>query len=147
MATVPEDKNTPPQAVSFAYMIHRIHTGENLKEQGAGYIVVGFGGSHNDFSEVRFPAFSKAAAVGATNNCSLCHVDGSEQNLPLGLKSMKNPQGPLNPVGTITAACTGCHASIDVWSHALANTTTLGESCTTCHSAAADFSVARVHAQ
>ena len=146
-ATVPEDKNTPPQAVGFAFMIHRIHTGERLQDQGAGYTVVGFGGSHNDFSEVRYPAFSKTGEAGLTNNCSMCHVGGSEQNLPLGLKPLKNAQGPLNPVGAITAACTGCHASIDVWSHALANTTTLGESCTTCHSADADFSVARVHAK
>ena len=146
-ATNPIDKTTPLQSVDFKYMIHRIHTGEDLTAQGATYTIVGFGGSHNDFTEVRYPAFSPAGSAGDRRNCSMCHVNGSEQNLPTGRNMVKNPQAPINPMGPITTACTGCHATMDTASHALANTTTLGESCATCHSAASEFSVSKVHAQ
>src|SRR5581483_4565860 len=51
------EKAKRPQAVSFAYMIHHIHGGADIKAfTGAGYTVVGFGGSVNDFSDVTFPA-------------------------------------------------------------------------------------------
>lgn len=146
-ATNPADKAAPPQAVEFAYMVHRIHTGANLVAQGAGYTVVGFGGSHNDFSDVAYPAFSLSGSVGDTRNCSMCHVNGSEQNLPTGKNNVTNPQGPINPMGAVAAACLGCHATIPEASHALANTTTLGESCEACHSASAAFAISKVHAQ
>ena len=32
-------------------MIHKIHTGETMGAAGLTYIIVGFGGSHNDFSD------------------------------------------------------------------------------------------------
>lgn len=147
--TDPVQKALPPQAVEFAYMIHRIHTGEQMKEDGGSYTVVGFGGSVNDFSEVRYPAFSPTGAPGDRRNCSMCHVNGSEQ-LPLqaGLNQVTSPQGLLNPAGPTTAACTGCHVSTAASSHALAQTTTqLGESCEVCHGSDADFSVNKVHAK
>ena len=143
------DKALPPQSVNFAYMIHRIHTGEQLKEDNAGYTVVGFGGSHNDFTEVRYPAMGPTGAPGDRRNCDMCHVNGTEQ-LPLaGTRNVvTSPQGLLNPAGPVTAACTGCHASVAASSHALANTTQqLGESCEVCHGSSADASVSRVHAQ
>lgn len=146
-----DDKATPPQAIEFAYMVHRIHTGEELKAMGAGYTVVGFGGSHNDFTEVRYPAFSPAGGVGDRRACDMCHVNGSEQNLPMTANVVKIPQGLVNPLPPITAACTGCHADISALGHAVNNTAVLGgksvEACTACHSASADFSVSRVHAQ
>ncbi|MCC6585363.1 MAG: OmcA/MtrC family decaheme c-type cytochrome [Bryobacterales bacterium] len=141
------EKAKAPQAVGMAYMIHRIHTGEGLAEQGADYTVIGFGGSVNDFSEVRYPALTKSGAAGFTGNCAMCHVNGSEGQLPTGKLDMTNPQGPLNPAGAVTAACIGCHANIAAQSHALGNTTKLGEACATCHGPSADFSVARAHAQ
>lgn len=151
VAQVPADKTIPPQAVEFAYMIHRIHTGDQLPDMGASYTVVGFGGSHNDFTFVGYPAMSPSGETGDRRNCSMCHMNGSEQNLPAGLNPVKNPQGPVNPLQSITAACTGCHADLSTLAHAVANTVQLGgqtvESCTACHSATADFSVARVHAQ
>jgi hypothetical protein len=58
-----------------------------------------------------------------------------------------DPQGPLNPIGPIASACTGCHVKISTASHALANTTVLGESCATCHNSTSAFSVGSVHAQ
>jgi OmcA/MtrC family decaheme c-type cytochrome len=146
-AVNPDDKNMPAQGVNFNLLVHRIHSGENLKEAGRSFTVVGFGGSHNDFSEVRYPAMSPAGSPGDRRNCAMCHVNGSEQNLPTGLNAVTDPQGPINPILPIASACTGCHVSLPAASHALANTTTLGESCQTCHGGNADFSVAKEHAQ
>ena len=129
-----------PQTVNFAQMIHKIHTGEELVAQGAGLTIYGFGGSKNDFSDVRFP--------GDRRDCSTCHVNSSEQ-LPLdaGLLNIDDQRGYINPVGPIASACTGCHATEAAASHALANTTRLGESCAVCHGPNGDFSVDRVHAR
>ena len=150
-ASNPADKNTPPQTVHFAFMIHRIHTGEQLKAMGADYTVVGFGGSHNDFTEVRYPPFSPQGAAGDRRNCDMCHVNGSEQNLPEGLNLVKKPQGPVNPLPPIAAACTGCHADMSSLAHTVANTVQIGgqtvESCNACHSASSEFNVSQVHAQ
>jgi len=74
-------------------------------------------------------------------------VGGSEQNLPLGKNAVTDPQGPINPDPPITAACTGCHADLPSAAHAVANTDSLGESCTVCHRAGAEFAVGQVHAQ
>jgi hypothetical protein len=60
---------------------------------------------------------------------------------------VSDPRGYLNPVGPETAACTACHAEVFAASHALANTTTLGESCAACHGPDREFSVDRVHAR
>jgi OmcA/MtrC family decaheme c-type cytochrome len=127
------DGNTPADTIEFAYMIHRIHTGEN------GTMPYKIGST--DFSAVRYP--------GDRRNCGSCHVNGSEQ-LPLqtGLQNVNDPAGLLNPVGPATAACTGCHTDIASASHALSNTTDkLGEACAVCHSSTAEFSTSKVHAR
>lgn len=148
IAQVMADRNQPPQAVNFAVMVHKIHTGEQMKEFGREYTVVGNGGSHNDFTEVRYPPFSNSGAVGDRTNCAMCHVNGSEGDLTKAKLMVTDPQGLLNPVGPITSACTGCHQSTAAASHALANTTEkLGESCDVCHGTNAEFSVSRVHAR
>ena len=89
-----------PQSVNFAQMIHKIHTGEELAADGGSLTIFGFGGSTNDFSDVRFP--------GDRRDCSKCHVNGSEQ-LPLqaGLQKIDDQRGPINPIGPIASACTG----------------------------------------
>ena len=143
----PADKLLPPQGVNFNLLVHRIHTGEGLTAEGKAFTVVGFGGTHNDFTNVRYPAMSATGTPGDTRNCAMCHVNGSEQNLTLAVNKVVDPQGPINPITPIASACTGCHVSLPTASHALANTTALGESCDTCHSAGADFSVAKKHAQ
>jgi OmcA/MtrC family decaheme c-type cytochrome len=128
----------PAQTIQFAYMIHRIHTGENSPRE---YTIYGFGGSANDFTDVRYP--------GDRRNCNACHVNGSEQvPLPDGLLDVISPRGLLNPVKPTTNACTGCHTDMPTASHALSNTTTqLGEACAVCHSASSDFWVSKVHAR
>jgi OmcA/MtrC family decaheme c-type cytochrome len=146
-ATVAADRAAPPQGIDFNLLVHRIHYGINMQAFNRTYIVVGFGGSHNDFSSTLFPALSPTGTATDTENCSLCHVNSSEQNLPLGLNPVVDPQGPINPVQAIASACSGCHVELASASHFLANTTTLGESCTVCHSAGAAYAVDQVHAQ
>ena len=130
-----------PQTVSFQYLIHRLHAG---KEATGEYTVYGFGGTAYDFTKIGFPA--------RLQECDRCHVNGS-QNVDgkEGNLMMRNARGPArnqtDPAGPITAACGACHTSRAAWSHALANTTTLGESCAACHGQNAEFSVSKVHAQ
>ena len=148
-ATVAADKTLPPQGINFNLLVHRIHFGPNAAADGAKnpFIVVGFGGSHNDFSQTLYPPLSPAGAPGATQNCSVCHLNGSEQTLPLAKNQVIDPQGWINPNQAIAGACSGCHTSESESSHFLANTTSLGESCTVCHSAGAAYAVDQVHAQ
>jgi OmcA/MtrC family decaheme c-type cytochrome len=146
-ATLASDKAAPPQGINFNLLVHRIHYGINMQASKRTYIVVGFGGSHNDFSSTLFPALSPTGEPTDTRNCSLCHVNGSEQNLPLGLNPVIDPQGPVNPNPAISSACSGCHVDLPAASHMLSNTTTLGEACTVCHSSGAAFAVDQVHAQ
>jgi OmcA/MtrC family decaheme c-type cytochrome len=148
IATVPADKAAPPQGINFNLLVHRIHDGVNVVLAGGKpYIVVGFGGSHNDFSGVLYPAMSPTGAALYLQNCSLCHVNGSEQNLPTGLNPVVDPQGFINPVQPVSSACSGCHVSQPEAAHFLANTNSLGESCVVCHGAGAQFAVDAVHTQ
>ena len=146
-AQVASDKAAPPEGINFNLLVHRIHYGINMQASNRTYIVVGFGGSQNDFSSTLFPALSPTGEATDTRNCSLCHVNGSEQNLPTGLNAVVDPQGPINPIQPISSACTGCHMDLPTASHALSNTTSLGEACAVCHSSGAAFAVDQVHAQ
>ena len=145
-AVVAADKTAPPQGINFNLLVHRIHDGVNVVAAGGKpYVVVGFGGSHNDFSNVLYPAMNGEGEATYLQNCSLCHVNGSEQNLPIGLNQVTDPQGWINPVQAVASACSGCHVSKPEASHFLANTDSLGESCTVCHAAGAQFAVDAVH--
>jgi OmcA/MtrC family decaheme c-type cytochrome len=127
----------PAEGIDLNLMIHRIHTGTS---QTRPYVIYGFGNSKNDFSEVAFPT--------SASNCAMCHVNNTQTLVPAqGILSKTDPRGYLNPVTPTTAACLSCHTSKDAASHALANTTTLGESCGACHGPSSEFSVAKVHAQ
>ena len=148
-ATVASDKAAPPQGINFNLLVHRIHYGINMQAFNRSYIVVGFGGSHNDFSSTLFPALSPTGAATDTENCSLCHVNSTEQNdLSLtGLNLVTDPQGPINPIQPFSSACTGCHVDIPTAVHTLTNTTALGEACAVCHSSGAIEAVDKAHAQ
>lgn len=145
-ASDPAEKTKPPQAINFNLLIHRIHTGENLKEAGKSYTVIGRNGSVNDFTEVRFPAMSPQGGPGDTRNCTLCHVNDS-QSTSGGLNDVLDPQGFINPVKPNSSTCIGCHVTADASSHALANTTLIGESCVVCHGTGSAFAVGKMHAQ
>lgn len=146
-AKVAADKAAPAQGINLNLMVHRIHYGINMQASKRSYVVVGFGGSHHDFSATLFPAMSPTGAATDTRNCSLCHVKSSEQSLPLGLNAAVDPQGPINSIQPISSACSGCHVNLPAASHMLSNTTTLGEACTVCHSSGAAFAVDQMHAQ
>jgi OmcA/MtrC family decaheme c-type cytochrome len=122
-AAVAADKALPPQGINFNMLVHRIHFGPNATADGAKnpYIVVGFAGSHNDFSTTLFPLLSPAGAPGDTRNCSMCHTNGSEQSLPLGKNQVVDPQGWISPDQAIAGACSGCHTSEPEASHFLSN--------------------------
>lgn len=131
-----------PQSVNFALMIHKIHSGERLKADGATYVV-----GSSDFTDVRYPVMSNTGQTGDTAKCSICHVNGSEAVFPAGKNDVKNPQGLVNPTPATTAACTACHVTKSVMAHAQAQTDDkFGESCDVCHAASADFSVLKEHA-
>jgi len=148
-AKVASDKTAPPQGINFNLLVHRIHYGINMQASNRTYVVVGFGGSHNDFSGTLFPALSPAGAATDTKNCSLCHVNGTEQSdvTLTGLNKVVDPQGPVNPNQPISSACSGCHVDLPAASHMLSNATSLGESCAVCHSSGAAYPVDQVHAQ
>ena len=160
-ATVAAQRSLPPQGINFAMMVHKIHTGANLEANfNQDYIIVGFGGSQNDFGAafasvpasipdtgVRYPAMGPTGAVGDTAECYMCHAGGSEAVLPIGKNPVTDPQGLLNPAPATTSACTACHLNTSAFAHAVANTSTqFGESCDVCHGTGAAFSTTQVHA-
>jgi OmcA/MtrC family decaheme c-type cytochrome len=137
-----------PQTINMAVMVHRIHDGVNVVPAGGQpYIIDGFRGSVNNFSGVLYPAMSPSGEAPYLQNCAICHTNGSEQVLPVGLNQVIDPQGWINPVGATSSACSGCHVSKSEASHFLANTDSLGESCTVCHAAGAAYAVDAVHTQ
>ncbi len=140
-STDPTIKNGLAQGVNFTLLIHRIHTGEvQATENGRPFSV-----NTNTFDNVVFPTFHNDASVGAVNKCYMCHVNDSQENLPLGLNNVKDPKGIIPSSPPITAACMGCHNTLSTASHATANTTQFGESCTVCHSATSEFAPNKVH--
>jgi OmcA/MtrC family decaheme c-type cytochrome len=145
-ATNPADKAAPAQGINFALMVHSIHSEEKLAAAGLSFVIVGFGGSHNDFSDMHYPAMLNGT-VGDTANCAMCHVNGSEAVLPVGKNNVIDPAGLLSPVGATTSACTACHFDTASMVHAVINTSPqFGESCTVCHAAGAAFDVTAEHA-
>ena len=129
------------ETIDFKFLVHRLHGGEQLNATlGTDYIVYGFGGTLNAFKEVRYPS--------ALSDCFKCHVKGSENpsEASINLSAVKTPRYPLNPMPAVTTACYGCHDSRSMLSHAQTQTSALGESCSTCHSATADFSATKIHA-
>ena len=133
-----------PESVSFQRLIHRIHTGEELTQD---YTIYGFGGTPNNFNEVRFP--------GDRRNCAKCHVNTAAYSLPLptGIASVNTPRDYFSPQGPGTAACLGCHDNKDAAAHAFLNTAnfpgnnTPAEACATCHGSGKDWAVDKVHAR
>jgi OmcA/MtrC family decaheme c-type cytochrome len=133
-----------PESVSFQRLIHRIHTGEELTQD---FTIYGFGGTPNNFNEVRFP--------GDRRNCAKCHVNTASYVPPLntGIASVNTPRDYFSPQGPATAACLGCHDNKDAAAHAYLNSatfpgsTTPSEACATCHGSGKDWAVDRVHAR
>jgi OmcA/MtrC family decaheme c-type cytochrome len=124
----------PTESVDFELMIHRIHSGPS---QTRTFTIWGYGGNPNNFNNVLYP--------GDLENCSQCHLPGTN-NVPAGGVAMINDnRGFIDPVFPTTGACLGCHATVDAASHALANTNAEGESCAVCHGPNGAFAVGTVH--
>jgi OmcA/MtrC family decaheme c-type cytochrome len=146
-ATVASDKALPPQSVNFALMVHKIHTGVTMQTFNQTYIIVGYGGSHNDFTDVRYPAMTPTGGVADTAKCYMCHITGTEAKFPIGLNNVLDTQGRISPVPATTSACTACHQNLSALAHAVAQTDPkFGESCDVCHATGAAFDVDQVHA-
>jgi len=124
-----------PTSINFRFMIHRIHSGEELSRD---YTVYRTRGVFN-FNEVKFP--------GDRRNCEKCHVNDSYK-LPLStsMAKTKAPREFFSPLGATASACLGCHDREDAAAHAFLMTSPFGESCTVCHGEGADFAVTKVHA-
>ena len=136
------DSANPPQAVNFSLMIHKIHYGDNMVQYGQKYVVSG-----TDFTTIRYAPMDPTGNPGDTANCSMCHVNGSESNFPIGLNMVTTLQGYMNPTPSTTAACTACHLKLSDTAHAATQTNgTNGETCDVCHGAGAAFSVGQMHA-
>ncbi len=134
-----------PESISFQRMIHRIHSGENLTQD---FTIFGFGGSTNNFNEVRFP--------GDRRNCAKCHSSTAAYTLPLqqtNIASVTTLRDYFTPHGPATAACLGCHDNKDAAAHAFLNTASFpgstipAEACATCHGTGKDWAVEKVHAR
>lgn len=123
---------TSKQSVSFATQIHSIHRGADLANP---YVL----GSTN-YQSVLFP--------GDLRDCTTCHVNSSYQvDKVTTTVAVASPGGFTPTTPPISAACQGCHDDKATASHALSNTTSLGEACLTCHGNNAEFSVDSVHAR
>jgi OmcA/MtrC family decaheme c-type cytochrome len=134
-----------PQTIDFKFLVHRIHGGETLATNyGVNYQVAAYGGNLTSFADVRFPTATGESRI---NECFACHVNGSENpsDAQLNEATVKTPQYPLTTMPATTTACYGCHASNSMLSHALTNTTQLGESCSTCHSSDSAFAASKMH--
>ncbi len=141
------DKAAPPQGINFAMMIHKIHTGKTLAQNGLSYVVVGHGGSRSDFSNILYPVFTPSGSPPDTAKCYMCHANNSEATFPIGKNNVLDPEGLESPVPATTSACVACHFQKSAYAHADLNTDAkFGESCDVCHAAGTAFDVLQVHA-
>ncbi len=119
------------QSVNFAWQIHSIHRGENLKNP---YIL-----GNTNYQDVLFP--------GDLRVCSTCHVNNSYRPDNIGATAQVLSTGSFAPTtGPIAAACLGCHDDALAAGHAQVNSTWFGESCVVCHGSDDTYSVDNVHA-
>lgn len=132
----PADKR-PAESVHMKYMIHRIHTGEDLERE---YTAYGFGGTPFNFNGVLYP--------GDRRNCEACHKPNT-YGLPVPEESLPTPtlRDWYSPMQPAAAACLSCHSSVHAAAHAWVNTAPFGEACASCHGANRDYSVVRSHAR
>jgi OmcA/MtrC family decaheme c-type cytochrome len=136
--------------IDFKRMIHMIHTGADLEQKP--YIIYGFGGTPNDFSDLLFP--------GDRRDCAKCHVTVPGPTYlmpPFPGTAIGSIVAHLDPatgnevvdgrLGPIRSVCTACHDADDAVAHAETMTAPDGtEACTVCHEEGRDFAVSLMHA-
>jgi OmcA/MtrC family decaheme c-type cytochrome len=130
------EEDMPPESIDFRWLIHRLHTGEELTVD---FTVYGYRSSVHNYNDVVFPGY-----LGA---CETCHIDGS-YNVPTpeGSQAVHTDRSYYTPTQPAGAACLACHSTVDAAAHAYVNTAPFGESCASCHGVDRDFSVESVHA-
>lgn len=112
------------QPIDFKFMVHAIHGASMRAAAGVpGYVVYGFGGSKNDFTDVGFP--------GALNDCEMCHAAGTYfpvdptkvQATTTSNGASVNPSNPNAAAATSPnmAACSACHAGRLATTHMVQN--------------------------
>ena len=157
------------ESVDFKRMVHGIHAGGVRTNP---LVIVGRGGTLNDYSHVRFPA--------ELSNCLLCHVERDGRGtfeLPLAptvlgttvdTRSRYNTPGltdgyidisPWNDlkITPIAATCSACHDDPETRQHMVSRGASFGttqaaiwagtvkEQCATCHGPGKEEDVRRVH--
>ncbi|MDA8082337.1 MAG: OmcA/MtrC family decaheme c-type cytochrome [Nitrospiraceae bacterium] len=120
------------RSIHFKTLIHGIHSGENLSNKP--FIVYGYGGSINDFSDITYPRDRR--------ECNACHIDNTTSALPLpdgalgtttstGAKANDNADNVR--IQPITATCTSCHDSANTATHVADKVSSGRETCLQCH--------------
>ena len=119
-------------------MIHRIHSGAELEDD---YTIYGYRGSVHNYNDVHYP--------GDRRNCQGCHADSDSYQVPTPgvLFTQATENEDYAPMPPESAACVGCHDSLEAQAHTFLNTAPFGESCGACHGEGKEFSVDRVHAR
>jgi len=156
------------QTIDFKHMIHAIHDGSVRGAAGAPFVIYGYGGSVNDFTDVVYP--------GQLNRCDACHVgtsyypvdDSAVQATTFFTGLSKQPSNPYtvgSPISTSAnmSVCSACHVDASALAHMQQNggLTTVTkdaegrtilssvaaniETCSVCHGAGAVADVAVVH--
>jgi OmcA/MtrC family decaheme c-type cytochrome len=110
------------QTIDFKHMIHAVHDGSVRGAAGFPFVIYGFGGSVNNFTDVVYP--------GQINRCDACHVGTSyypvnDSNVQAttfftGLsKQSPNPTTPGNPIATSAnmSVCSACHVDALTQTH------------------------------
>ncbi len=123
--------------LTLSTMVHKIHAGQLLAEEGENYTIWGNSNSKHEYGEVGFPQ--------PIRNCAKCH-DGANPLTPQGdnWKSVPSKE-----------ACLSCHQSgaTSAWSATHVTNLRLGTSaatipnstCASCHGANSTFGAERVH--
>jgi OmcA/MtrC family decaheme c-type cytochrome len=113
-ATTPGIDGLWEQSIDFKYMIHSIHDGSVRGAAGSPFVIYGFMGSINNFTDVVYP--------GQINRCDACHQGTSYYPVndstvqatshATGLSTqLPNPTTPGNPISTSAnmSVCSACH--------------------------------------
>jgi OmcA/MtrC family decaheme c-type cytochrome len=121
-AAVPGIDGLWEETIDFKHMIHAIHDGSVRGAAGSPFVIYGFGGSINNFTDVVYP--------GQLNRCDACHVgtsyypvnDAAVQATTFftGLSTQSpNPTTPGNPISTSAnmSVCSACHVDALAQSH------------------------------
>jgi len=121
-ATTPGIDGLWEQAIDFKHMIHAIHDGSVRGAAGSPFVIYGFGGSINNFTDVVYP--------GQLNRCDACHAGTSyypvadtavqATTFVTGLSTESpNPATVGNPIAISAnmSVCSGCHVDAVTQAH------------------------------